>query len=76
MERLVISLPESQKLWLERHAKKECKSLAQVIRDGLTAIQQNAEQQKQYQRLAKKVQGTWKSGDGLAYQLKIRAEED
>jgi hypothetical protein len=71
--RIIISIPEEDKLWLEGYSKTEKISLAEAIRQGIGQLKKS-KGQKTYQKLVEKTRGTWKKGDGLAYQEKLRAE--
>ena len=71
--RIIISIPEEDKLWLEGYSKTEKISLAEAIRQGIGQLRKSKGQQT-YQKLVEKTRGTWKKVDGLAYQEKLRAE--
>jgi hypothetical protein len=71
--RIIISLPDEDKLWLEGYSKVHQISVAAAIRRGIDQLKR-ANRQQTYRQLVEKTRGVWKKGDGLAYQKKLRAE--
>jgi len=75
MIRTIISLDKESKEWLERQAKAESVSTAEVIR---TAVRRYREEQKgkaqSVDNLLQQTSGIWKAGDALAYQRRLRKE--
>lgn len=73
MIRTVISLDEESKAWLDRQAREENVSTAELIR---TAVRRYRNETKgeapSMNALLKQTSGTWKAGDGLAYQRRLR----
>ena len=78
MIRTVISLDEESKEWLTNRleqARQEHVSTAELIR---TAVRKYRDEKKRealpLSDLLKQTSGIWKSGDGLAYQRRLRKE--
>jgi hypothetical protein len=71
--RIIISIPDEDKLWLEGYSKVHQISVAEAIRQGIGQLKRNQRQQT-YQQLAKRTSGIWQGIEGLEYQRKIRAE--
>ena len=72
-KRLILSLPDEDKLWLEGYSKVHKISVAEAIRRGIAQLKKN-QSRKTYQQLVERTRGLWKKGDGLDYQLKMRDE--
>jgi Arc/MetJ-type ribon-helix-helix transcriptional regulator len=75
MIRMVISLDEESKRWLEQQAREGNVSTAELIR---TAVRKYRDEKRReslpLKDLLKQTSGIWKAGDGLAYQRKLRKE--
>lgn len=75
MIRMIISLDEESKEWLDQQAREEHVSTAELIR---TALRKYREEKKRealpYGDLLKETSGIWKGGDALAYQRRLRQE--
>jgi hypothetical protein len=74
--RTVIDIPKNQRTWLDKKAKDKGVSMAEAVRQTLKEAQDADLKRATFLRHLKKVQGTWTNGDGLAWQLKMRAEWD
>lgn len=76
MIRMLITLPESEKQWLMKAAKKEQISTSELVRRIIAAHhkQQLSSKKRNISKLLNKTKGTWKQGDGLEYQQRIRDE--
>ncbi len=72
MTRTIISLEEQDKLWLDRKAREEGVSTAQLVRKAVKSMRE-ADQGKLDQVL-QATRGVWRDGDGLRYQRRIRRE--
>ena len=72
-KRIIISIPDEDKLWLEGYSKVHNISLAEAIRQGIGQLKKNL-RHLTYQKLVERTCGLWKQGDGLDYQRKIRGE--
>ena len=75
MIRTVISLDKESKEWLDRQAREENVSTAELIR---TAVRKYREEKKEgatsTNDLLKQTSGIWKGGDGLIYQRRLRKQ--
>ena len=75
MIRTVISLDPESKAWLDRQAKKEKLSMAELIR---TAVRKYREEQRpgaaSFDDLLNETRGIWRCGDALEYQRRLRRE--
>jgi hypothetical protein len=72
-KRIIITIPEVDKLWLDGYAQ-ECKiSVAEAIRQGIGLLKQG-QRRKTYLKLVESTYGIWKKGEGLAYQQMVRGE--
>ena len=76
MIRMLITLPESEKQWLMAVAKKEQISTSELVRRIIAAHheQQLSSKKKNISKLLAKTKGSWKHGDGMEYQQRIRDE--
>jgi hypothetical protein len=75
MIRTVISLDEESKKWLDRQAREENISTAELIR---TAVRKYRDEKRRealpLKDLLKQTSGIWNRGDGLTYQRRLRKE--
>jgi hypothetical protein len=71
--RIIISLPDADKLWLEGYSKVHKISVAEAIRQGIGELKKSQRRQT-YEKLIERTCGVWKMGDGLESQKKLRAE--
>ena len=78
MSRMVVTLEDSEKLWLAKESKAQHKSIAQIIRDAVKEYRKylKSKQPESFEELLESTRGTWTEGDPLAYQRKIRSEWD
>ncbi len=77
MVRTIISLPESDKNWLSHEAQKNHTTMTAIIRIAVKHYRQESEhvtKPTSFKTLLKKTAGIWTSGDGLAFQKKLRSE--
>ncbi len=72
-KRLIITIPDEDKLWLEGYSKVHKISVAEAIRQGIGQLKRS-QRRRTYRKIVESTSGIWKKGDGLAYQLKMRAE--
>ncbi len=72
-KRIIITISEEDKLWLESYSRAYKVAVAEAIRQGISRLRE-AETQETYQALVHNTRGIWKKGDGLKYQRRIRAE--
>ena len=71
--RLIITIPDEDKLWLEGYSKVHKISVAEAIRQGIGQLKRS-QRHRTYRKIVESTSGIWKKSDGLAYQLKMRAE--
>jgi hypothetical protein len=77
MIRTIVSLDESEKVWLSHVAKNKKVSMAEVIREAIHYYHSRHKNiaNSDFDILLKKTKGIWpKKTDGLKYQQKIRDE--
>jgi len=71
--RIIITIPDEDKLWLEGYSKLHQISMAEAIRQGIDQLKKVKKQQT-YRQMVENTRGIWKQGNGLDYQKKLRAE--
>jgi predicted transcriptional regulator len=75
VKRTIISLDPKVKEWLDKRAKETNQTMTQVVREAIQEYRVKEEKAKpSLKELLDKTRGTWKHGDGLKYQIKIRSE--
>jgi hypothetical protein len=72
-KRIIITIPDKEKIWLDGYAKVYRISVAEAIRQGIGLLKKE-QRQKTYQKLLKSTCGIWKKGGGLAYKQEMRRE--
>lgn len=72
-KRIIITLSNDDKLWVESYSKASKISVAEALRQGLVILRRQ-EGDEAYRRLVRKTGGLWRQGDGLSYQQAIRSE--
>ena len=72
MTRTIISLAEDDKSWLEQKAKEQGVAMTHVVREAIRRLR--AEESVSFHKILKETKGSWRNGDGLAWQQKIRKE--
>ena len=71
-KRIIITLSQDDKLWIESYSKAYKISVAEALRQGIIILR-HQEGQEAYRRLVEATKGVWRKGDGLAYQLAVRS---
>jgi len=77
MIRTLISLDEEDKRWLDRKAKEDGMTMAQLVRIAVRRYREQCEREAaapSLEDLLQRTSGLWKGGDGLAAQLRLRDE--
>lgn len=77
MIRTLISLEDEDKRWLDRKAKEEGATMAQVVRTAVRRYREQCEREvsePSLEELLRRTSGLWKGGDGLEAQLRLRDE--
>lgn len=72
-QRMIVTLPDEDKAWLEGYSKAHNISVAEAIRQGIRTLRDSLSKDT-YQTLIKSTRGVWREGDGMIYQDKIRSE--
>ena len=72
MTRLLLSLDDQDKTWLQRQAEERGVSMAEVVRSSIRT--QRSRQETALRKALDQTGGIWKQGDGLQYQRKLRSE--
>ncbi len=75
MVRTVISLESEDKTWLDRKAKDEQVSMAELIRRAVRRLREESESEaRPLQQQLQETSGIWKGEDGLSFQQRMREE--
>ncbi len=74
MTRTIISLEDEDKQWLEEESRRSGLPKAAIVRISIKYFRTDRE--KSFEKLLSQTSGTWREGDGLAYQERIRSEWD
>lgn len=76
MVRTVISLDDDEKAWLDAKARHDNVPMTAVVREAIRQyrVREQGTPDPQFQQLLRKTRGTWKHGDGLAFQRRLRGE--
>jgi hypothetical protein len=72
MTRMLISLEENDRRWLEQRSQEAGVPMAEVVRQAIRQAQESG--QKPMKELLASTQGLWRQGDGLRYQVRIRKD--
>jgi hypothetical protein len=72
MTRMLISLEENDRLWLQQRAQEAGVPMSEVVRQAIRRAQESG--QKPMKELLASTKGLWTQGDGLRYQRRIRKE--
>jgi len=75
MVRTVISLEAKEKLWLDRTARAEGVPMTELIRRAVRLLREQSRRERpNLDELLDATSGSFKLGDGLTYQRKVRRE--
>ena len=75
MIRTVISLDAEDKAWLDRAARASRTRMTELVRRAIRQYRERSEVDPgQFEHLLRETAGTWKHGDGLAYQKRLRRD--
>lgn len=72
MTRMLISLEENDRRWLEQRAQETGVPMSEVVRQAIRHAQETG--QKPMKDLLASTKGLWRQGDGLRYQRRIRKD--
>ncbi|MBW3631365.1 MAG: ribbon-helix-helix protein, CopG family [Gemmatimonadetes bacterium] len=73
MVRTVISFDPDDKAWLDEKAKRERVTMAELVRRAIRRMREE-ERTPSFDEVLERARGSWRHGDGLEYQLRIREE--
>ena len=73
--RIIVTITDKDKLWLEGYSKVHKISVAEAIRQSIGELKK-AQERRTYEGLVESTSGIWQRGDGLEYQREIRSEWD
>ncbi|TAK44035.1 MAG: CopG family transcriptional regulator [Betaproteobacteria bacterium] len=75
MIRTVISLDPEDKAWLDRAARRDGLPMTRLVQRAIRRLREESEARPAgFERLLRETAGTWKRGDGLAWQRRLRRE--
>jgi len=72
-KRMIITLSEEEKDWLESYSEASGISMAEAVRQGVEKLRETNDWDT-YRKVVEATRGLWKTGDGLKYQREIRSE--
>ena len=72
MLRTNVSLEPADKQWLDRKARETGRSMTELVREAVRSMRRREEAS--FDPLLDRTRGSWKKGDGLAYQKRARRE--
>jgi hypothetical protein len=72
MTRTIISLENDDKQWLDEESRRSGLPKSAIVR--LSIRYMRLDREKSFESLLTQTSGTWKEGDGLAYQERLRSE--
>jgi hypothetical protein len=72
MTRTIISLENDDKKWLDEESRRSGLPKSAIVR--LSIRYMRLDREKSFENLLNQTKGTWKEGDGLAYQERLRSE--
>lgn len=77
MIRTVVSLDKEDKAWLDRKAAQEQVTMTEIVRRAVRRLRKdNTGSPEAFDALLRETSGLWKQGDGLSYQVRLRAQWD
>ena len=75
MVRTIVSMEEDLKRWLDRKAKRERVPMSRLVRRAIENLRRESEAASlPIERLLGRTRGTWRHGNGLAWQNSMRRE--
>lgn len=78
MPRTVVNLDPEDKSWLDHEARSRHVPMTELVREAIRdyRIRQESMARPSVQAALQRTAGIWRSGDGLAYQHRMRGEWD
>jgi len=70
--RTIISLGNDDKQWLDEESRRSGLPKSAIIRMSIRYMRMDKE--RSFENLLNQTSGTWRGGDGLAYQERLRSE--
>ena len=70
--RTIISLESDDKQWLDEESRRSGLPKSAIIRMSIRYMRMDKE--RSFENLLNQTSGTWRAGDGLAYQERLRSE--
>ena len=75
MVRTVVSINPEDKAWLDDEARREGVPMTEIVRQAIRTLREERRRPSaELERLLVRTRATWKRGDALRYQRKIRSE--
>ena len=75
MVRTIITLDAEDKTWLDRRAREESTTMAELVRRAVRQYRRETETTVvDFDTLLEKTRGLWTKGDGLIWQRRMRSE--
>jgi len=72
-KRMIITLSEEDKRWLEGYSQAHRVSVAEAVRRSVRILRRSSGREN-YLQIVEGTRGLWKGQDGLKYQTEIRSE--
>lgn len=72
MTRTIISLENDDKQWLDEESRRSGLPKSAIVR--LSIRYMRLDRERSFEKLLTQTSGTWKEGDGLEYQERLRSE--
>jgi hypothetical protein len=72
MTRTIISIENDDKQWLDEESRRSGLPKSAIVR--LSIRYMRLDREKSFENLLNQTSGTWKEGDGLVYQERLRSE--
>jgi len=72
MTRTIISLDDADKQWIEQLARTRGVSMTEIVREAIRRMRR--EEEESVDVLLEQTKRTWREGDGLQYQRRVRGE--
>jgi len=72
MVRTIISLDDADKQWIDQLARTRGVSMTEIVREAIRRMRR--EEEESVDVLLEQTKRTWREGDGLQYQRRVRGE--
>lgn len=75
MIRTIVSIDPKDKAWLDDEARREGVPMTAIVRRAIRTLREERRRPSiELERLLARTRATWRQGDALAYQRRLRAE--